>query len=458
MAAIQNEVHTASLAIQHASDKIRGMKKIVRVALNQEHGIRCVKYIAPKLQKDKRLILTSIRHSSAECNRLYEVLSDLPESLREDDEIVFAALEKRGSNLRFVACPDLLADFDVAFTACQQDGGAFAFVPEGPTKELLREPEHLRMIVANGGFAALDDKTAERVFSDKELLMAAAQSSALHIDNLQQVYKDDSSFCLEILSTNSNLYQSLPDELKQNEAVVRACLGCETLTEEVATSIMGRHPKLRGDKEIVMTMAAKGFRDAIKKADQTMRDDKNIMMVACTAEGACFTLASDRLQRDPEILSAALSSSCPYQNAILSVPSQVYKADHALAVTAIQAYAGDKPKSLRAHLPASVFSDRKVLLAWLEREDFPYESFITPELIQQGNYSKDREVLLAIAKYRNSLSGLGCGEMLRDRAFVKECLAVSGRMLDNLHGGSPPPLLLEQPPHPPRVPFLALGL
>jgi len=119
----------------------------------------------------------------------------------------------------------------------------------------------------------------------------------------------------------------------------------------------------------------------------------------------------------------------------LSVPSQVYKADHALAVTAIQTYGGDKPKSLRAHFPASVFSDRKVLLAWLEREDFPYDNFITPELIQQGNYSKDREVLLAIVKYRNSLSGLGCGEMLRDRAFVKECLAVSGRILENLHGG-----------------------
>ena len=66
------------------------------------------------------------------------------------------------------------------------------------------------MIIANGGFAALDEKTAARVLSDKELLMAAAQSSTLYIEDLDQVFENDRELLLEILATNTNLYHSLP--------------------------------------------------------------------------------------------------------------------------------------------------------------------------------------------------------------------------------------------------------
>lgn len=56
----RQKYHFAPLALQFASLGLRGDKKLVRVALNRDHGIQCVKYIAPKLQKDRWLILTSI--------------------------------------------------------------------------------------------------------------------------------------------------------------------------------------------------------------------------------------------------------------------------------------------------------------------------------------------------------------------------------------------------------------
>jgi uncharacterized protein YacL (UPF0231 family) len=87
LAAVQQRFHFAPFALQHASAKLRGDRKIVRAALNQEHGIRCFKYIAPKLQNDHRLALLSIKCSSEACSRLYEHLSELPEELREDYDV-----------------------------------------------------------------------------------------------------------------------------------------------------------------------------------------------------------------------------------------------------------------------------------------------------------------------------------------------------------------------------------
>jgi hypothetical protein len=87
LAAVQQRSHLAPLALQHASAKLRGNRKIVRAALNQAHGIRCFKYVSPNLQNDHRLALNSILCSSEECDRVYEHLSELSEELREDYDV-----------------------------------------------------------------------------------------------------------------------------------------------------------------------------------------------------------------------------------------------------------------------------------------------------------------------------------------------------------------------------------
>jgi len=114
------------------------------VALNRDYGIVFgYPFIDPKLQKDKRLVLSSIQHSSEACNRSHEILSELPKCLRQDKKIALAAVEKRGSNLCHVDCPFALQDFDLALAACQQDGASIIFVPDGVTKQrLLGDPEY----------------------------------------------------------------------------------------------------------------------------------------------------------------------------------------------------------------------------------------------------------------------------------------------------------------------------
>jgi len=433
LAAIQHEMHLAPLAIRHASNKIRADKKIVQVAINRAYGIRAVKFIHPKLQKDKRLILTSIRRSSDECNRHYETLSELPESLRKDEAIVVAALKKRGSNLRFVASPELLSDLDVVLTACKQDGGALAYVPEGPTKrELLEEPEYLHMIVANGGYAVLDNENydvRQLVMADMNLLLAAVQTTPEgFFYNIEDLVQNDSSFLLKLLVTNSNLYANLSKETKQRSDVAMACLGSEALNEQRAAEILRHHPKLQSDLDLITVLAAKGFQTVLAEAPESVQDDKNVMMVACSAEGSMLSVATERLQRDPDVVSTAVRSD---PDVIFTLPKELLRESPAIAEAAIRAYDGDKIQRLLEHLPKKVFQHRNVLLAWLKRENWPQMANLVNSGLVQGWYREDREVLMAIAKYQGSFRYLGIGGIyyVPDPSFLKSCLAVEGRVL-----------------------------
>jgi hypothetical protein len=107
LAAVQQRFHFAPFALQHASEKVRGDRKIVRAALNREHGIRCFKFLAPKLQNDHRLALSSIVCSSKECSRVYEHLSELPEELREDYDV----------SKTLLASSQLVREYDVHLTS-----------------------------------------------------------------------------------------------------------------------------------------------------------------------------------------------------------------------------------------------------------------------------------------------------------------------------------------------------
>jgi len=234
LAAIQQQYYFAPLALQYASLRLRGDKKLVRVALNREYGIRCVKYLAPKLQKDRRLILTSIRRSSAECSQSYEHLSELSEELRADEEIVMAAIRKRGSNLRFVTAPDLADDLDVALAACKQDGNAIQFVPKGPTRDALKRRRNIRTIIANGGGAALNCKHLSKC--DEECLLAAVENGLSDIRNLNTIFLKNRPLLLKMVQRSSTLYRALPDRAKILAEFAFSVQESETLDETVANA------------------------------------------------------------------------------------------------------------------------------------------------------------------------------------------------------------------------------
>lgn len=434
LAAIRQTNSLAPMTIQYASHKLRGDKKVVRVALNHEFGIRCVKYIAPRLQQDKRLILTSIRRSSAECSLEYEHLRELPEALRRDGSIVMAALKKRGSNLRYVVAPELLDDLDMALAACKQDVKAFNFVPKsGPTRRELLKGMNLHAIIANGGGSILKHASATSQTNKTLLLQAVANGlnslDLKHLPPARTFFRKERAFFIQLLRANGNLYMKLPIQLQQNIDIALECLSSDILNNHTALDIMRRHEDLRSDLDVMASIAKRGFADVLRLAPIDVRDNKALMLEACSVHGSLISLASHRLRTDPEVVTTALTAD---PDTVFALTNQKFFENNPDVVKwAIQLYNGDDfgYDILYHHLPATVFQDRMLLLAWLSRDWPKVDSFIYKRLLVNGGYTNDREVLLAILAQSGSLSDLGCDELLRDREFMEKAVKVDGRVL-----------------------------
>lgn len=433
LAAIGAPAHCAPKAIEFASAKIRATKKIVQVALNRDYGlVFAYPFIGENLQKDKRLVLAAIRNSSEECNRSYEILSILPTRLRKDKAVVLEAVKKRGSNLRHVACPYLMQDFKVALAACQQDGGSIAFVPDGPTKQrLLDDPEYVSMIVANGGYATLYEQeyeVEEYTYGNSDLLLAAVQTTpASWFHGIEEVSEDDNPLFLKLFDGNSALFSMLPDDVKSREDVARASLQSETLNEWTARRVFSFHQELKNDTALMKIMAEKGFTDVIQDAPQSMHDNKSVMTAAVTADISTFSFCSDRLQRDPEIVTAAIRSNQDPDFAF-TLPKELLKESPTIAAAVIHEYDGDCPDDLLDYLPRDVFQDRHVLLAWLGRADWPIREGLLAIVLAAGRFWEDREVLIAGVKYCGRLTWVP-SNLRRDRSFLKACIEKDGRIL-----------------------------
>lgn len=443
MAALRSKHPKAPLAIQYASKKLRSDKKIVRVALYHRHGISCVKHIGAKLQADKQLILQSIRRSCDDCNRQYEVLSELPKSVLSKSSIVEEAVKKNGSNLRFCE-PHHRKCMEICLPACQQDGSAFQYVLESQAREWLLGEDEFRMILSNGGETML--KLVPQYHNDKSLVLLAVQNGLNDIrfcSHLDQWLSNDIPFCEKLLQANGTLFFNLPAELKLNDQLARTALFSDRIDHNGAQKILQYHPKLLKKKSVLQQMAMRGFSSILVKAGQRALDDETIMLAACTTNGGAFQVASSRLRNDPKIAMAALGISA--SKVVFSIPKAVFEQHPQVAVDAIETFEGDfqDVNNLFEHLPSSAFLHRNVLLAFLKRDWKRVPTLITWNLLEDGGYLNDTEVMLAIFNYegqhiknysperwRNeSRVHRQIDALLRNRDFMKQAVKLDGRLL-----------------------------
>lgn len=456
LAAIQQPYHFSPLALQFASLRLRGDKKIVRVALNREHGIRAAKFLAPKLQNDRRLILTSIRRSSADCSEYYEHLSELSEELCADEEIVMAAVRKRGSNLRFVKSPQLLEDVDIALAACKQDGNSIQFVRQGPALDVMMEPSNLRTVILNGGGAALeydcDDYSekddyydySSKNLDDYLLFLAAVDNGLVPFTVLKEIFYKNRTLTLELLRRSSQLYMKLPDKMKADVHLALAALEGDNLDEIVGCRILKSNPSLCSNAKVMELFASRGLLRVLSEGQvpDEIRDNKALMILACQANSDLFMHCSDRLSKDPDVISAAISSigDC-HPTWFFGLDEEVLEQNPRLVQLALDACNCWDWKELFEFLPRAVFRNRSTLLAFLRKDLAFIEGIPYARLLSDGGFGNDRQLILAALKHKSGvLIGLHGDihlNLLNDRAFIKEAIAVDSRVIGRLPCGYP---------------------
>jgi len=137
--------------------------------------------------------------------------------------------------------------------------------------------------------------------------MAAVKSTQSYFDGIEEVSEDDNTIFLKLLDGNSALFNILPEDVKPRVDGAMACLKSDTLTEETAVNILLYHPHLTSDVELMTTMAEKCFHCVLQKAPESLNDHKNLMLTAVSAAAtSSFSICSDCLQHDPEIIAAVV--------------------------------------------------------------------------------------------------------------------------------------------------------
>lgn len=96
------------------------------------------------------------------------------------------------------------------------------------------------------------------------------------------------------------------------------------------------------------------------------------MVAACTSDGVNYSLASDRLKRDPDVVRAAFDSGVPGENIVFQVPLEVYEQHRDIVTLAIESVelrdlSDDEKRRLYNAFGAEAFTERSVFLSWMQK-------------------------------------------------------------------------------------------
>jgi len=411
LAAVTHRSPFAPLCIQHAAAKVRGDKMVARTALAHPYGIRCAKFLTRKLQNDKRLILKGIRQSTEECNRYYELLSDLTDQLRADADIVSAAVQKNGTNIRWAA-KELQTDYKIAYLACRQNGGALEFLPKSSSrKTLLSNSDTLRMILSNGGGPMLK-YSPEPFQRNQEYVLLAIQNGLQDLGSLRLEMKIISStfpnLLESMLSYNADLWEQLSVPDQNNPELAMICLSSNILSDHTVRHIFRKNPILLERPE-AMNVVQGLLPMLCTCGSSAFYNDKSFMVKACEQNFESLELVGEELCDDMDVFLSAVSS-CGALG--VAYPKRYFDFDRQngtiLISNAIEAYECELDdmlalRNIFRRFP-SIQENRDLMLVWLRkfkcvcvddtRLHFPSSIFSDSELVLAFMEAGDRELYL----------------------------------------------------------------
>jgi len=377
MAAIQNPHSCAPKAIQYASKKLQGDRRIARALLEHGYGITAFPLLPRKLQDDYKLALLAIQCSSEECSESYEHLSELSEEMLDDYEIVYEAVKRRGSNLRFVTDEFLLEDIDIVMAACENDGAAIEYCPKGPTRDEILQGSNLVVLLENGGHSVLAELGDEYMLQSKYLMPAVKNGMVLTADFASKLYKEDRPLFMDVLRRTSQPFEQygvLPEDIRSDATVGTAILKTNESFDEASWAF--RFSKdipedvIRDHIDRLMTIA----KNERVTGGGDIWDSKPIAVSLCKILGDNFTRVSTRLKTDVDVAKAAFSG-LVFFHTIRNTPQALFRQNHDIAAMAIKALdahhiSWHTRSDIFRHFGHEVCSSRVVFMEWV-RKGFP---------------------------------------------------------------------------------------
>ena len=220
------------------------------------------------------------------------------DELLDDKEFMLKYLENEGSGDYYLDLSDKLkADKDIIFTVAKY-GNCYEFLkdvkkyaPQEVLDELLDDKDFVLQHMNAKGNAKDFEYISKRLQSDKEVILAAANSGGFR-------YRDYDTREIKTF----NILDYLPDNLKNNKAFILQFLSYE----DAGDVFMYFSDELKYDKDVVLA-AVNSFGKALQYVPEELKD-RDVVLAAVKNNGMVLQYVQNELNNDKEIALEAVKN------------------------------------------------------------------------------------------------------------------------------------------------------
>jgi hypothetical protein len=294
-------VNKDGFLLRKASDSLKADKDVVTVAATRH---------SDALEHANESVLTDTEFMT-------QLVEKVPRAIKyakkRTKEMALKAVKRDGSVLAYVG--EFKNDSDVIIAAVQENPKAFNYV----TAETLQDVNLVDKIAESNvvndwsnetvkhlvkTINDLRHKVSSKLLSEMLIEMKHWKSSSEMVEKIKP-YLRDKGCVLHLLETSGCttkfIMSNLDDTLKTDRDIAKTCLSTRLI------SLVHLHPLHRADRDLVKLAIKNG--NSLKYADESLRRDKELVMLSVAIDYENLKHADDSLKKDKDFILSVLDKS-----------------------------------------------------------------------------------------------------------------------------------------------------
>lgn len=228
----------------------------------------------PEFKNDKELVVLQLSNAGIRLGRHLESIS---ENLRNDPDVIMAAVNNAGGVFFKYAGPDVMNNYDLVMCAVKT-----------PSPVIIKGTQHV--------YRYLPDELK----ADREVAFESLKLNPLNLRYCPKEFKDDKELVILAVKRDGEALKCASKRLRDDKEVLINAL------KNSGGSIEYASDRLRGDYDTASTALSTQFSIGVFKClSDELKNDKELFLKAIKRDCTAYKYASNRLQLDPECRVAA---------------------------------------------------------------------------------------------------------------------------------------------------------
>lgn len=266
---------------------------------------------------------------------------------------------------------------------------------------------------------------AEPLRNDRELLLEALKHG-MRYRWCPFDFQNDKLFVQEALLNRSSIYLEMNRTSQAEIDLARTAIVSETSTPDVHERALAHQPTLTAYRDVALALARRGntmkFWDYLVDGTPSYRFDREIMLTAVQRYPKLFSRIGPGLQRDLEIVLAAINHDTSMT--VLNIVGPTFQQENPqVTVKAVMSANLSTLRLMQGAIPNTLWTNLDVAVAWMQRlHRIPVGS---------NSLLTNRDFCLAIARYAHRQFASVSETLRQDMEFMREAVDINGLVLRN---------------------------